>query len=127
MYLFDEIMDFHPDNINVYNEIKRNLSALVPLVGAGLSQFAYYSWSNLLIELTKNITNKDDVCKIKNLIKQGGKYYLEAAQYLEELRTQNNLARDIANLFSAKKLNKKKISFPKKRYACCHYYFQVLQ
>lgn len=107
MYSFEEIMKFHNDNINVYNEIKRNLSVLVPFVGAGLSQFAYYSWSALLNELTKNITNRNDFRKIKGLIKQGGKHYLEVAQYLEDLRMPSNLARDIANLFSPKKLKDK--------------------
>lgn len=108
MYSFEEIMKFHNDNINVYNEIKRNLPMLVPFVGAGLSQFAYYSWSALLTELTKNITNRNDLCKIKGLIKQGGKHYLEVAQCLEDLRMPSNLARDIANLFSPEKLNDKK-------------------
>lgn len=108
MYSFEEIMKFHNDNINVYYEIKRNLSVLVPFVGAGLSRFAYFSWSNLLTELTKNITNRDDVRKIKGFIKQGGKHYLEAAQCLEDLRTPSNLAQDIANLFSPQKLDDKK-------------------
>lgn len=107
MYSFEEIMDFHHDNINVYNEIKKNLSKLVPFVGAGLSQFAYYSWPGLLTELTKNITNRKDVSEIKRLIKQKDEHYLEAAQLLEDLRTPNNLARDIATLFSPKKLQEK--------------------
>lgn len=107
MYSFEEIMKFHNDNINVYNEIKRNLSVLVPFVGAGLSQFAYYSWSALLTELTKNITNRNGFRNIKGLIKQGGKHYLEVAQCLEDLRMPSNLARDIANLFSPEKLKDK--------------------
>lgn len=107
MYSFEEIMEFHPDNINVYNEIKRNLPVLVPFVGAGLSQFAYYSWSGALTEIAKNITDEKDFHIVEQLINKNGKYYLKAAQYLENFRTPTNLAQDIANLFSPEKLSKK--------------------
>lgn len=107
MYSFEEIMKFHPDNINVYNEIKRNLPMLVPFVGAGLSQFAYYSWSGVLTEIAKNITDEKDLHKVEQLINKNGKNYLKVAQYLENLRTPANLERDIANLFSPEKLTEK--------------------
>lgn len=107
MYSFEEIMDFYPDNINVYNEIKRNLPVLVPFVGAGLSQFAYCSWSGALVEIAKNITEEKNFYKVEQLINKNGKYYLKAAQLLEDFRTPTNLERDIANLFSPEKLNKK--------------------
>ena len=44
-YTFEEIMQFHPDNEDVYEEIKKLLigKKLVPFVGAGLTKFAYYS------------------------------------------------------------------------------------
>ena len=61
MYSFEEIMNFHPDNKQVYDEIKKNLSVLIPFVGAGLTQFAYYSWSGVLFEIAKKITNEDDL------------------------------------------------------------------
>lgn len=65
MYSFEEIMEFHPDNKYVYNEIKRNLSALIPFVGAGLTQFAYYSWPDALAKLAEKITNKKSHKKSK--------------------------------------------------------------
>lgn len=113
MYSFEEIMKYHPDNQNVYNEIKRNLSVLIPFVGAGLTQFAYYSWPDALSEIANKITDEDDINKVQQLINKKGKYYLKAAQRLEEFRTPNNLARDIANLFSLEKLNDKKDWLPK--------------
>ncbi len=113
MYSFEEIMRFHPDNEVVYGEIKRNLPVLVPFVGAGLSQFAYYSWPKALNEIAKKITNEINHGEVENLINQGGKCYLKAAQCLEEFRTPNNLARDIATLFSPDKLNDKKDQLPR--------------
>ncbi len=43
---------------------------LVSFVGAGLSLFAYYSWSELLTKLTK----RDDVCKIKSFVSKETSY-----------------------------------------------------
>ena len=98
-YSFEEIMAYHPDNKDVYNEIKENLLNLVPFVGAGLTHFAYPSWKEALNKLTGKITNKNDSRQVKKLIKSG--YYMDAAQQLENLRTPSNLARDIAHLFSS--------------------------
>ena len=106
VYSFEEIMDYHPDNKYVYSEIKENLPNLVPFAGAGLTQFAYSSWKQALIELAGKITNRNHFRQIENLIKNG--YYLSAAQRLEDLRTPSNLARDIANLFSSDHLADKK-------------------
>lgn len=47
-YSFEEIMAFHSDNLTVYQEIKQDLPKLVPFIGAGLTQFAYYSWPDAL-------------------------------------------------------------------------------
>ena len=58
-YSFEEIMAYHPDNKYVYREIKENLPNLVPFVGAGLTQFAYPSWKQALIELAGKITNRN--------------------------------------------------------------------
>lgn len=68
MYSFEEIMEFHPDNQYVYNEIKRNLSVLIPFVGAGLTQFAYYSRPDALAKMAEKITNEDSHKKVKELI-----------------------------------------------------------
>lgn len=104
-YSFEEIMAYHPDNKYVYREIKENLPNLVPFVGAGLTQFAYPSWKQALIELAGKITNRNYFRQVENLIKNG--YYMGAAQRLEDLRTPSNLARDIANLFSSDHLTDK--------------------
>lgn len=47
-YTFEEIMAFHPDNKDVYQEIRQFLPKLVPFIGAGLTSFAYYSWPKAL-------------------------------------------------------------------------------
>ncbi len=101
-YTFDEIMAYHPDNINVYQEIRKYLPRLIPFVGAGLTQFAYCSWPGALKELSGKLTDKRNQKKVKDLIK--GNQYLDAAQLLEAFRTPANLARDLAILFSADKL-----------------------
>ena len=104
-YSFEEIMAYHPDNKYVYEEIKKNLSVMVPFVGAGLTQFAYCSWGKALDELAGKITDKKNCNQVKKLIKSGD--YLDAAQRLEDLRTKTNLARDLVHLFSKERLMEK--------------------
>ena len=106
-YTFDEIMDFHPNNKTVYEELKALKPRLVPFVGAGFTQFAYYSWPELLKELSKKLTNKNDRARVNTLIKAGKT--LNAAQELEDLRGALNLSHDLAVLFSQDKLDSKKL------------------
>lgn len=123
-YSFDEIMAYHPDNKDVYSEIKENLSNLVPFVGAGLTQFAYPSWKQALMELAAKITNKNDSTPVKKLIKTG--YYMDVAQQLENLRTPSNLARDIAHLFSSDHLADKMNMIPKEAISLLPWLFNGL-
>ncbi len=110
-YSFEEIMNYHADNREVYQEIKENLSNFVPFIGAGLTQFAYYSWENALKQLANKISNrKNKKLVIEKIRKQE---YFTAAQQLEELRGENNLALDIKNLFSSTHLEKKRSELPK--------------
>ena len=104
-------MAFHPDNRDVYREIKNALPRLVPFVGAGLTQFAYCSWPNALRKLSDKLTDSKNLQRVHDLINSG--CYLDAAQLLEDLRTPTNLARDIANLFSTDKLEQKRKQLPK--------------
>lgn len=123
-YSFEEIMEYHPDNRDVYNEIKGNLSNLVPFVGAGLTRFAYCSWPEALTKLAGKITNRNDFRQVKQLIKSGD--YMDAAQRLEDLRTPSNLARDIAHLFSADLLANKMVELPKQAVSLLPYLFKGL-
>ncbi len=109
-YSFEEIMAYHPDNITVYEEIKRNISVLCPFIGAGLTQFAYYSWADALRQLVQKITEKGRAEQILSLI--NARRYLEAAQLLEELRSPLNLSHDIVYLFSSKRLEENKGKLP---------------
>lgn len=123
-YSFEEIMAYHPDNKDVYSEIKENLSNLVPFVGAGLTQFAYPSWNQALTELADKITNKTDSKQVKKLIRDG--HYMDAAQQLENLRTPSNLARDIAHLFSSDHLTNKIGKLPKEAISLLPWLFEGL-
>ena len=100
-YTFDEIMAFHPDNEDVYQEIKQFLPKLVPFIGAGLTSFAYYSWPKALKTLSQKLTDSASAQKVTDLI--NAKDLLGAAQLLEDFRTPANLARDLAGMFSADK------------------------
>ena len=123
-YTFEEIMAYHPDNDDVYSEIKENLSNLVPFVGAGLTRFAYHSWKGTLNELAGKITNRNDSRQVKKLIRDG--LYMDAAQQLENLRTPSNLARDIAHLFSSDHLDNKMGELPKEAVSLLPWLFQGL-
>ena len=68
-YTFEEIMAYHPDNKDVYSEIKKKLSNLVPFVGAGLTRFAYHSWKDALNELAGKITNRNNSRQVKEMIR----------------------------------------------------------
>lgn len=98
-------MKYHPDNEDVYNEIKDNLSCMVPFVGAGLTCFVYNTWPNVLKNLSEKVTNSKNKKTINLLIRNGE--LEKAAQCLEEFRGPANLARDIANYFSPDKFDKK--------------------
>ena len=100
---FEEIMDYHPANIVVYEEIKDNLEDLVPFIGAGLSAFIYPLWKDALKRLVKNITDLDDYTYINKCIEDPEKLE-EAAELIENKRGAFNLSRDLVNLFSIKKL-----------------------
>lgn len=105
-YSFDEIMEYHPDNRIIFEEIKRLLPRLIPFVGAGLTQFAYYSWPDALKGIARKLTNNRSKQSVNKLIRE--RRYLDAAQKLEKIRTPRNLAHDLANLFSADKLEQKR-------------------
>ena len=110
-YTFEEIMSYHPDNKTIYNELKQLLPKLTPFVGAGLTQFAYYSWGNALRELSGKLANKKNRQAVNQLIRE--KRYLDAAQQLEDMRTPMNLAHDLVDLFSANKLEQKREKLPR--------------
>lgn len=123
-YSFNEIMAYHPDNADVYREIKQLLPRLIPFIGAGLTQFAYCSWPGALKTLSSKLTNSMNAQKVTNLI--NSKYYLDAAQLLEDFRTPVNLARDLAGIFSANKLEQKRGQLPKEPISLLPYLFPDL-
>ena len=123
-YTFDEIMEFHPDNEDVYREIKQYLPKLVPFIGAGLTNFAYYSWPKALETLSRKLTDSVSVQKVTDLI--NSKNFLDAAQLLEEFRTPANLVRDIAGLFSADKLEQVRGQLPNEPISLLPYLFPEL-
>lgn len=103
-YTFEKIMKFHPDNPDVYKEIKRKMDQFVPFIGAGLTAFAYGTWKQSLRELAEKITEPAQKRQIAELINSGGNGCFEAAQMLEDLRTVNNFKRDLLHYFSGERL-----------------------
>lgn len=73
-------MAYHPNSRDVYREIKDALPGLVPFVGTGLTQFAYFSWPNALRKLSDKLTDGKNIQKVHERIDSG--YYLNAAQFL---------------------------------------------
>ena len=124
-YTFQEIMDYKPKhNQDVYDEIKKHLSDLIPFVGAGLTNFAYGSWPGALKTLAGYISDTKTKQEIRQLIRD--KKPLEAAQKLEDARGPNNLAHDLVNLFSAEKLEKKRNQLPREAISLLPYLFPNL-
>lgn len=123
-YTFDEIMAFHPDNEDVYREIKQLLPKLVPFIGAGLTSFAYYPWPDALETLSQKLTDSTSAQKVTDLI--NSKDLLSAAQLLEDFRTPANLARDLAGLFSADKLEQVRGQLPNEPISLLPYLFPEL-
>ena len=123
-YSFDEIMAYHPDNADIYREIKQFLPRLVPFIGAGLTQFAYCSWPDALKTLSGKLTNDANAQKITGLI--NSKHYLDAARKLEDFRTPTNLARDLAGIFLADKLEQKREQLPQEPISLLPYLFPEL-
>lgn len=98
-------MEFHPDNRVVYNEIKENISIMVPFVGAGLTSFAYGTWAGVLKKLAKKLTNSKNQKIVYSLIRN--EELEKAAQSLEDFRGAANISKDIAKYFSPDVFNKK--------------------
>ena len=110
-YTFKEIMDYKPKhNQDVHDEIKSHLPDLIPFVGAGLTAFAYGTWTDALKTLTGYISDTKTRQNIQRLIrdKNNDNHLLEAAQEIENVRSPSILAGDLVNLFSAKKLEGKR-------------------
>lgn len=123
-YSFDEIMAYHPDNAAVYQEIKHFLPKLIPFVGAGLTQFAYYPWHDALKMLSRKLTNGTNAQKITDLI--NSKRYLDAAQLLADFRAPINLTHDLAGIFSADKLKQSQGQLQKEAISLLPYLFSEL-
>lgn len=62
---FDAIMDFWPCNRTVFQEIQKNLSDIVPMIGAGLSQnitkegYTFPTWERLLRQCAEQMGFKE--------------------------------------------------------------------
>ena len=125
-YTFEEIMAFHPGNIMVYNKIKNLLigNKLVPFIGAGLTKFAYYLWSDLLKELSKMLTNTDNIAEVEALIDAGK--CMEAADELENLHGKSALKLYLADLLSPNKLEQKWDQLPKEAISLLPHLFKEL-
>lgn len=99
---FNEIMEYCPRNMRVYEAIKSDFRQLTPFVGAGLSAFCYPTWAKALSQLSSNITDIDKKQQIEDLITKSSLF--EAADALEDYFTEFNLKYDLLQLFHESKL-----------------------
>ena len=104
---FEEIMNYYPANLSVYQCIKDDLDKIVPFVGAGLSAPFYPLWSKALEKLTEKIfyADADKKKNIENLINGSNPRLLEAAQALENYFGKNEMRHHLLELFSSSKIN----------------------
>lgn len=100
---FQQVMNFHPDNIDVYEEIHDNIGQLMPFVGAGLTASVYGTWGSTLQALGGKLTDSAALSKLDGLLSDGN--YLDAAQLLEDKRGAMNFVRDLVHHLSPKKLD----------------------
>lgn len=104
---FDEIMNYYPTNLSVYQSIKNDLNNIIPFVGAGLSVPFYPLWPKALEKLTEKIfyADADEKKNIENQINGNDPKLLEAAQALENYFGKNEMRHHLLELFSASKID----------------------
>lgn len=104
---FDEIMNYYPTNLSVYQSIKKDLKDIIPFVGAGLSVPFYPLWPKALEKLTEKIfyADADEKKNIENQINGNDPKLLEAAQALENYFGKNEMRHHLLELFSSSKID----------------------
>ena len=98
---FQDIMEYSPNNITVFNEILTNIKKgsnyFIPFVGAGLSKPIFPLWGEALIEIAElYFSNEENKRSVRELVEK--KEYLKAAQFIKNERTEINFARDLASI-----------------------------
>ena len=99
---FDNIMDHHFDNRNVFEEIVKHINSITPFIGAGLSAFTYPGWKEFLKGITSKIRNTTDKQRILKLLDKCE--FEEAASELKKIRGTVNFETDISLAFDAAKI-----------------------
>lgn len=110
---FDAIMNFWPCNRTVFQEIQRNLSDIVPMIGAGLSQnitkdgSIFPTWERLLRQCAEQMGVKE-----KTIIEWelNANNYEEAAERLSDIVGARPLLTYIKQEFSTDKIDKDKLA-----------------
>ena len=98
---FDDIMNYHPDNKNVFESIKQNISNLTPFVGAGLSAFCYPQWKGALTKIAEPITNPAHKEEVEATIKTD---LIQAAQQIENYLGKRRLCQKLLTIFTEDKI-----------------------
>lgn len=98
---FQEIMNFYPTNIDVFNNMKRDYKQLIPFVGAGLSAPWYPGWPKALRKIAEKVYYHNIKQNIINTLENDSTKLLEVAQDLEENFGQNGLADHLLSIFSS--------------------------
>lgn len=99
----------YDNNQIVYDKLVKQLwkQNITPLIGAGLSSWAYPLWGQMLSELANSYGIKTEVDVLLN-----DKKYEEAASLLEKTLTVNGLINVLQQIFHPNKLEEKALSCP---------------
>lgn len=109
---FNDIMEFWPCNRTVFQEIKNNLSDIVPMIGAGLSQnitkegVSFPAWERLLRQYAEQMGVKEKAV-IEWELDAGN--YEDAAEKLADIVGKRALLTYIKQEFSTNKIDKEKL------------------
>lgn len=109
---FDTIMNFWPCNRTVFQEIQKNISDIVPMIGAGLSQGitkegdTYPTWERLLRKFAEKMgTNGKNI--IEGELKANN--YEDAAEKLAHIVGERPLLTYVKQEFSSDKIDEDKL------------------
>ena len=101
---FREIMEYHSENEEIFQEMKKNFKNIIPFVGAGLSRnYGYPLWGDFLKKLYSMLHTPDE--SIKKEIDSGS--YIKAANDLESKLGLTRIYRKMAAVFSESLMQEK--------------------
>lgn len=107
--IFDDVLNWAPDNEYVFDELLGCIQkrSVIPFVGAGMSVPMFPVWRNVLDQLIGRLsleTNRKKVYDILDSLDEKDAY-TKAADKLIELRSENNVFKDLLRVFNEDRIN----------------------